>query len=142
MTKYVKPSLNTKFHIDFVWWQTQSSQQLKAHLQSHACPECRAQYQAETQPTFDWIDPDTGEIFQLDLLWHLIYTHCSRQPGFIEEHMPLATAIVRAYIAVNNKPLTPQELFEHIKQKTPAVILGTIGGHKVYNGIRPVVLSA
>jgi hypothetical protein len=140
MTKYIKPTLNTKFHIDFAWWQKQS-QQLKPFLQSQACPECRAEYQSQSQPTFDWTDPETGEVFQLDLLWHLIYTHCSRQPGFIEEHLPLATAIFRAFLINNNAPLTPLEIHEKVKQKSASVILGTIGGHNVYYGIRPVVMS-
>ncbi|MBN1995625.1 MAG: hypothetical protein JW953_23255 [Anaerolineae bacterium] len=140
MARYVKPTLDTKFHIDFSWWQKQD-QKLKIHLQSHACPECQKKYQTLNQQTFDWIDPETGEVFELDILWHLIYTHCSQQPDFIEEYMPLTTAIFRAFIAKNNTPLTPSEIHETIRQKSPSLILRTIGGHKIYQGIRPVMMS-
>jgi hypothetical protein len=135
MAKYIKPTLDTKFHIDFSWWQKQP-QQLKSHLQSHACSAC----QEQQNQIFDWIDPETGEVFQLDMLWHNIQAHCSQQPDFIDEHLPLTTAIFRAFIAANNASLTPVEIYDKIKQKNPSVILGTIGGHKVYNGIRPVML--
>ena len=140
MAKYIKPTLDTKFHIDFSWWQKQP-QQLKSHLQSHACPACQEHYQDQQNQAFDWIDPETGEVFQIDMLWYLIRTHCSQQPDFIEEHLPLTAAIFRAFIATGNASLTPVEIYDKIKQKSPSVILGTIGGHKVYNGIRPVVLS-
>ena len=141
MARYVRPTLETKFHIDFSWWQKQG-QKLKIHLQSHACVECQEKYQEQAEQTFDWVDPETGEVFQLDLLWHLIYAHCSQQPNFIQEHIPLTTAVFRAFIANNNTPLTPVEINEKIQQKTPSLILRTIGGRMVYNGIRPVVMIA
>ena len=140
MAKYVKPTLDTKFHIDFYWWQKQE-QQLKIHLRSHACHECLEHYQKDQNQTFDWIDPETGEVFQLDLLWYHINSHCSQNPDFVEEHMPLTTAIFRAFIANNNTPLSPSEIYEQVQQKSPSLILRTIGGHKVYNGIRPVTMS-
>ena len=140
MAKYVKPTLDTKFHVDFAWWQKQG-QKLKIQLQSHACAACKDKYQQEENQSFDWVDPETGEVFPVDMMWYLIYTHCGQEPDFIEEHIPLATAIFRAFIANNNTPLTPAEIHEKVQQKTPSLILRTIGGHKVYNGIRPVVLS-
>ena len=141
MAKYVKPTLETKFHIDFPWWLKQEHK-LKVHLQSHACPECLEQYRVNENKTFDWIDSETGEVFQLDLLWYLVHTHCSQDPDFIEANMPLATAIFRAFVVNNNTPLTPNEIYERVRQKSPSLILRTIGGHKVYNGIRPVTMSA
>ncbi|MBN1219489.1 MAG: hypothetical protein JXM69_11210 [Anaerolineae bacterium] len=140
MAKYIKPTLDTQFHIDFAWWQKQG-QELRIHLQSHACAECRKYCQEQEYQTFDWVDSQTGEVFQLDLLWYHIAAHCGQEPDFIEEHIPLTTAIFRAFIANNNTPLTPVEIHQRIRQKSPTTILGTIGGRKIYNGIRPVVLS-
>jgi hypothetical protein len=140
MARYVKPTLDTRFHIDFSWWQKQD-QRLRIHLQGHACPECREHYQEQENQTFDWVNSETGEVYQLDIIWYLIYTHCGQQPDFIEEHMPLTSAIFRAFIANNNTPLTPLEIHERVRQKTPTTILRTIGGRTVYHGIRPVVMS-
>lgn len=138
MAKYVKPTLETKFHIDFNWWQ-KKGQNLRAYLQSHACQEALEQFaDYEPEQIFDWIDPDTGEVFQINLLWYFLHKHCRQQPYFIDQLTPLTTAIFRTFIANNNTPLTPLEIYQEIHKKTPEVILRTIGGHRVYQGIRPV----
>ncbi len=141
MARYVKPTLDTKFHINFAWWEKQDNK-FKVQLRGQACPECLADYEDAESQTFDWIDPESGEVFQIDLLWHLIYKHCGQNPDFIEETMPLTTAIFRAFIANNNSPLTADEIHEIVKQKSASLILRTVGGHKVYQGIRPVTQSA
>ena len=141
MAKYVKPTLETKFHIDFAWWQ-KKGQNLRAHLQSHACPEAQKLYEDLGQDQkFDWINPETGEVFQIDMLWYIIYTHCGQESDFINAPAPLISAIFRAFIANNNKPLTPIELHKQLQKKTPELILKTIGRRQVYRGIRPVVTS-
>lgn len=141
MAKYVKPMLDTKFHIDFAWWQKQR-QSLGAYLQGHLCPEAKTHLADDRQnQTFDWISPETGEVFRLDILWYTIQTHCSQQPEFIDESLPLTRAIFRLFIANDNAPLTPLEIHAELQKKTPDLILRTIGGHQVYDGIRPVNLS-
>lgn len=137
MAKYIKPTLDTKFHIDFEWWQ-KTKQALKIDLSSHACADVQEQYEAQEQKAFDWIDPDTGQVFNIDLMWYLVHTHCSQQPDFIDSRMPLTTAIFCLFIANDNAPLTPVEMYERLQKKTPDLILRTIGGRNVYKGIRPV----
>ncbi len=138
MGKFVRPTVETQFHIDFSWWQ-ESKQKLRVFLQSHACPECRDRHQVEEM--FDWVDPETGEVFQLDTIWHCLYTYCSHQPDFIDDRTPITTAVFRAFIANNNTPLTPNQLHDILQKKSPDLILRTIGGRKVYQGIRPVESS-
>lgn len=141
MAKYVKPTLETKFHVDFSWWRKQG-QNLGAYLQSHLCPQAKhTQESIPPNQTFDWISPETGEVFQLDLIWHIIHTECGQQADFIEDHTPLTVAIFRLFIANNNTPLTPLEMHQHLPKKKPDLILKTIGGHQVYQGIRPVTQS-
>ncbi|MEW5961467.1 MAG: hypothetical protein AB1801_27435 [Chloroflexota bacterium] len=138
MAKYVKPTLDTKFHIDFGWWQ-KHGQNLRSHLQSQACPQALEQLAGEEAgQTFDWIDPDTGEVFQINILWYLVHKSCSQRADFIDQFTPLTTAIFRIFLTNNNTPLTPVEIYQQIHKKTPEVILRTIGGHTVYQGIRPV----
>jgi hypothetical protein len=136
MPKYIKPTLATKFHIDFSWWQ-EKNQNLRAFLQSHACEACQESAQKSENQTFDWVNPQTGEVFRLDILWHLINTHCAQDPNFIDSHIPLTSAIFRAFIANNNTPLTPVEIYEVVQKQSPDLILKTIGGRQVYNGIKP-----
>lgn len=137
MAKYIKPTLDTKFHIDFLWWQ-QKGQNLRAFLQGHLCEGCREEAADSEGQTFDWISPDTGEVFEIDSLWHVIHKNCPNDPEFFDSRAPLTTAIFRAFIANNNAPLTPQELFEVTQKKSPDMILRTIGRRQVYKGIKPV----
>ncbi len=139
MGKYVKPTLDTRFHIDFSWWNTRG-QNLRTYLSGHACPECRERHQQDE--LFDWIDPESGEVYQLDIIWHCITTYCGQQPDFIDSQMPLASAIFRMFIVNNNIPLTPVEMYEKLQKKSPDLILRTIGGgRQVYHGIRPIAVS-
>jgi hypothetical protein len=141
MAKYIKPTLHTKFHIDFGWWNKQDNN-LKLDLKGHACPEAVEQAgRGDFPETFDWIDPDTGEVFNIDTLWHLIHTHCSRHQDFIDDRTPLTTAIFRAFIANNNTPLTSEEIYDILQKKDPDLILRTIGGRQIFKGIRPVRLE-
>lgn len=140
MAKYIKPNLDTKFHIDFSWWQKEG-QNLRVYLQSHACDACQEFLQNGQSQTFDWINPETGEVFQIDILWHLIHTHCSQDPTFLDNRIPLTSAIFRAFIMNNNAPLTAIEIHEKVKKKTPELILRTIGRRQVYKGIKPVISS-
>jgi hypothetical protein len=137
MARYVKPTLDTKFYIDFDWWQ-QERRKLRVHLFSHLCSECRAKYADSAPEDFDWVNLETGEIKQIDILWHVIRTHCSQQPDYITEQTPLTAAVFRAFLANDNTPLTPSGLHQVLGRKSPTLILRTIGGRQIYMGIRPV----
>ena len=137
MARYVKPTLDTKFHIDFDWWEEQG-RNLRVYLQSQLCPQCRAEYADRAPEEIDWVSLDTGEVRQVDILWHVIRTHCSQQPDYITERTPLTTAIFRIFVANDNTPLTPSGLHQLLRRKSPTLILRTIGGRQVYMGIRPV----
>lgn len=137
MARYVKPTLDTKFHIDFDWWQ-QRRQNLRVHLSAHLCSECRAKYADSPPEEIDWVSPDTGEVRRVDILWHVIRTHCSQQPDYITDRTPLTTAVFRILLANDNTPLTPIGLHQVLGRKSPSLILRTISGRQIYNGIRPV----
>jgi hypothetical protein len=140
MAKYKKPTLETKFHVDFAWWQ-EKGQNLKAYLQGHLCSECKPYLQDDQDETFDWIDPETGEVFQIDSLWHLIHAHCGQDPTFLDSRVPLTSGIFRTFILSDNTPMTPEEIHKVLQKQTPAVILRTIGGHQVYKGIKPLTVG-
>ena len=137
MTRYVKPTLDTKFHIDFDWRQ-QKGQNLRVYLYSQLCAECQAKYADSPPEEIDWVSLDTGEVKKVDILWDVIRTHCSQQPDYITDHTPLTTAVFRAFLANDNSPLTPSGLHQVLGRKSPSLILRTLGGRRIYMGIRPV----
>jgi hypothetical protein len=138
MAKYIKPTLKTKFHIDFIWWQKQG-RNFRRYLLEHVCNECKDIVEAEPEgQTIDWVDPETAQVFTIDWLWYIIHTNCSQQPDFIPPELPLVASVFRLFIANNNTPLTPVEIHQELQKKDATIILRTLGGRTVYKGIRPV----
>ena len=139
MVRWIKPDLETKFHIDSDWWEREG-RDLRVYLQSHLCSECKVIYTNHRgSAEVDWIDPDTAEVTRVDALWQSLRTHCSQRPDFITEHTPLTDAVFRVFLANGNQPLSATELHEILGRRTPKTILRTLGGRRVYKGIRPVL---
>jgi hypothetical protein len=135
--KWVKPTLDTKFHIDFDWWE-QSGRNFRVHLLSHLCSECQDRYKGyQEAELIDWIDENTGEVTQVDGLWHALRTCCSQKPDYIDQYTPLTTAIFRTFLANGNEPLSASELASRLHRPADT-ILRTIGGFQIYNGIKPL----
>lgn len=133
----VKPTLDTKFYIDYSWWDHRGEgQDLRTYLLSHIMPEQRARLsQSETGKTVDYIDPETAEVFQLDEL-QLAIRQATQSPNFINPQTSLVDSIFRVFLASGNTPLSPRELAERTGRDA-TTILKTLSGTRIYNGIRP-----
>ena len=136
-SRRIKPTLDTKFHIDYEWWNREE-QELRVYLLSHLAPEQRAFF-AEHRETeeVDWIDPVTAEVKKIDALQRALH-EASQKTDFITAHTSLVDAVFRVFLANNNTPLTPVELSERIG-RPPMTILRTLTGATVYKGIRPLI---
>jgi len=137
MVKWTKPTVDTKFHIDFDWWE-EKGHNFRVHLFSNLCKECQERYRNyQEAELIDWIDPNTAEVSQVDGLWHALRTCCSQKPDYIDTTTPLTTAVFRTFLANGNEPLSAAELGACL-HRSPALILRTIGGLQIYNGVKPV----
>ena len=135
----IKPTLNTKFHIDFSWWE-RSSEDLRTYLLSHLLPEQRERLsQSDEDRKVDYIDPDSGEVHQLDELGLAIQI-AAEDENFINPQTSLVDSVFRVFLANGNFPLTPNELEEET-ERPAATILKTFSGTQIYKGIRPVTPS-
>ncbi len=134
-SKRIRPTLDTKFHIDYNWWEREG-RDLRVYLLSHLPPEQR-DFFSEHRDTeeVDWIDPVTAEVRKVDALQRAL-REASKQPDFITPHLSLVDAVFRVFLANGNTPLTPVELSELIG-RPPMTILRTLSGGTVYKGIRP-----
>jgi hypothetical protein len=133
----VKPTIQTPFHIDFEWWK-QHDNNWRVFLHSYLCPEHQTLFaNLEADDLEDYVDPETGEIFQVDGLQQKLIFHCSKQEGFIDEHTALVDGIFRVLLANGNNPMTPSELGALLK-KPGDTILRTLTGQQIFMGIRPV----
>jgi hypothetical protein len=138
--RFVKPTLQTKFHIDFDWWDRET-QAFRVYLMSHLCPEHQAAFDAAAPvEMLDYVDMETGEVTPIDRLQYVLGTHCAQQTGFLTPHLPLVDAVFRVFVANGNHPLTPEELAEKIERPHHAqTILRTLAGKVVYKGLRPMM---
>lgn len=130
----IKPSLETNFYIDYEWWDA-SRDDLNVYLMTHLSQEQRDKLEnTENDEVFDHIHQETGEVFQLDALG-LAIQESSKQDDFITTHIGLIDSVFRAFLVNDNRPLNAQELGE-ITGRDASTILKTIGGVRVYRGIR------
>lgn len=132
----VKPSLQTRFHIDFDWWK-QNENDWRIHLSSLLCPEHQALFaEMKDDALIDFVDPETAEVRPMDGLQQTILSHCARQPDFVTSQTQLVEGVFRAFLANGNSPLTPTELSELLGRPANTILV-TISGPRVYKGIRP-----
>lgn len=132
----VKPTLQTKFHIDFDWW-SQNDQDWRVYLHSFLCPEHQEAFPDLSEGELvDWVDPETAEVQQVDGLQHILITHCAREDDFIDERTTLVDGVFRLLLASGNTAMTPVELADQLG-RSPNTILQTLSGRQVYKGLRP-----
>ncbi len=133
----IKPTLDTKFRVDYSWWE-KSSEDLRTYLLSHLLQEQRERLsQTDEARTVDYIDPDTGEVLELDELGLAIQT-AAENPDFINQQTSLVDSIFRVFLANGNLPMTPTELAERTG-RSANTILKTLSGGQIYKGIRAML---
>ena len=137
MSHRIKPTLDTKFHIDYSWWEREE-RDLRTYLISHLLPEQRTQFEGTQEGNMiDWIDPETAEVQRVDALRQAL-TKAAQDTQYISDHTTLVDAVFRVFLANGNKPLSPNELGKRIN-RAPTTILRTLSGNQVYKGLRPLM---
>lgn len=137
MAKRIKPTLDTRFHIDYDWWE-RGGGDLRIYLISHLGQDQREFFSDNRDiEEMDWVDPVTAEVTRVDALKRALL-EATQKPDFITHRTSLVDAVFRVFLANNNTPLTPVELGERIG-RDPRTILRTLSGTTVYKGLRPVV---
>jgi hypothetical protein len=132
----VKPTTQTRFHIDFDWWK-QNDRDWRVYLRSYLCPEHQQAFaNTDIAEQVDWVDPETAEVQRVDGLQNILITHCAKQHSFINQHTTLVDSVFRIFLANGNAPLTPDDLAEQLGRDSN-IILRTISGLRVYKGLRP-----
>lgn len=133
----VKPTLETRFHIDFDWWEREG-RELRVDIPKHL----RAEYQDAIGSyvggeLVDAVDAETGEVRKVDKLQYLLKSQCKPLADFLTEHTSLVDVVFHVFLSNGNEPLAASEIAERISR--PAnTILKTLAGRTVYKGLRPV----
>ncbi|MCX8061914.1 MAG: hypothetical protein N3D16_04985 [Anaerolineales bacterium] len=133
-----KPTLHTRFHIDYEWWR-QNDRDWHVYLYNILWADNQKLFGEGLGEQFiDWVDPQTAEVQPVNGLQHVVIEHCAKQPEFLAPGVPLVDLIFRVFLANGNTPLTPLELSERLG-KPAQTILSVLSGSRVYRGLRPVV---
>jgi hypothetical protein len=133
-----RPTVQTRFHIDFNWWQTRD-RDWRVFLQSLLCPEHQAAFaDLPDDHLVDFVDPLTAEVKRVDGLQHVLITHCAKREDFISPRTTLVDAIFRLFLANGNVAMTPVELAQ-LSGRSPDLILRVLTGETIYRGLRPLV---
>lgn len=136
--KLLRPTLDTKFHIDFSWWD-RADRDLAVYLKSHLCAEHQERFaDFDPEDMIDHVDAETGEVTRVNGIEHALKSHCSKQPDYLTPQTSLVNAIFRVFLANGNQPLSPKELESRL-ERPARMILRTLSGARVYKGIRPYV---
>lgn len=138
--KFATPKLNvvspdTRFYIDYNWWDT-AKLDLKGFILS------RLQLQNENLTAndmneVDLVNPQTGEVQRVDGFQFMMQTYFSELTDEFISRSSLVDAVFCILLANANQPMTGQEIGAKVR-RDPQVIVKTFGGAQVYHGIRPV----
>lgn len=132
----LKPTLDTRYHIDYSWWERNPEEELRTYILSHLPPEQRDQLAQVTESqVLDYIDPETGEVMQVDEIG-LAIQNAAKDPNFINQQTPVVDSIFRVFLSNGNQPLSSRELEARIG-KPAATIFKMLSGGRVWKGIRP-----
>lgn len=131
-----RPTENTRFFIDYDWWE-RSNLDLKTYLYT------RLNVGEELQPDVDMdkvdvVDPRTAEVHQVDGFQYVLQTYFSQQEEDFASRTSLVDAAFSVLLANANQPMTAQEIAERVQRPTE-VVLKTLGGPHIYQGIRPLI---
>ena len=132
----LRPNLDTKFHIDYDWWDRED-RDLEVYLRSHLCTEHQETFaNLDASALVDNVDPDTAEVTRVPGIQNVLITHCAQQPNYITRQTSLVNAVFRIFLANGNSPLTAREIAERLGRQ-PNLVLRTFSSPRVYKGIRP-----
>jgi len=138
LAQFIKPTLDTLFHIDYSWWEQQGLD-LNVKLVSHLCPEHRNAYEGRpVGDKIDWVDWETGEVTPVEGLQYIITTHCSKEPGYVVQAPTMVEAIFRAFLSKSNEPMTPRMLGPMVG-RLPEQVLRLLSSRRVRLGLRPIL---
>lgn len=130
-----RPTLDTKFHIDFGWWE-RSDLDLKTYLFSRLGIGDESSLELGVE-FVDLVDPVTAEVRQVDGFQYALQTYFSQLPDDFVKQSSLVDAVFYVLLANANKPMSAQELADQV-ERDPDIVLKTISGARIYQGIRPI----
>ena len=133
------PQVNeeTFFHIDYSWWE-KSTLDLKAYLvarlQALGISEINLNMDMDE---VDLVDLETGEVSRVDGFQYMVQTYFQQLPDDFAQRSSLVDAVFCVLLANANQPMRVQDI-SHAIGRDPDVVLKTLNGPRIYQGISPL----
>ncbi|MEJ2751623.1 MAG: hypothetical protein ACK2UR_08980 [Candidatus Promineifilaceae bacterium] len=135
LNKVKRATADTPFYIDFDWWD-ESNLDMRTYLMTRLELGEDVSLDAEFDKV-DLIDPRTGEVHQVDGFQYIVQAYFHQVPDDFLTNASLVDAVFCILLANANQPMTAAEIAKGIGRQ-PDVVVRTLGGPKIYQGIRPV----
>lgn len=131
----IKPTLDTRYHIDYEWWERSGKDLVQALIAQlpQFLRDNLSQRPGET--ILDYVDPVTAEVTPENELT-LAVRMAAEDPEFVTPQTSITDAIFRIFVANGNQPLSVNELGERLA-RPPQTILKMLNGREIYYGLRP-----
>lgn len=135
LTSLKRTTPDTRFFIDFEWWE-KSNLDLKTYLLSRFSLGDENALEAEFDQV-DLVDARTGEVHQVDGFQYLIQSYFHQLPDDFISTASLVDATFCVLLANANQPMSARDIAERVGRPAE-VVVRTLGGTKIYQGIRPI----
>lgn len=130
-----RPTPDTKFHIDYDWWE-ESNLDLRTYLYTRLATDDMGEVNLDREEV-DLVDPKTGEVRRVDGFQYMVQTYFRQMPDDFVTSTSLVDAVFCVLLANGNQPMAARDIAERV-QRSPDVILRTFSGPRIYQGIRPI----
>lgn len=127
---------DTMFYVDYSWWE-KSNLDLKTYLHTRLSIGDSISFDSDVDE-IDLVDPNTGEVRRVDGFQYALQSYFSQLPDDFASRTSLVDAVFCVLLANANQPMSARAIAERI-QRPPEVVIKTIGGPNVYQGIRPII---
>ena len=127
---------DTKFFVDYDWWD-ESNIDLKTYLFTRLGIGQDADLDSEIDE-IDMVDPATGEVRRVDGFQYMIQSYFTELPENFFTQTSFVDAVFCVLLANANQPMTAQEIAEKV-EKPVSMVIRTLSGPKIYQGIRPIL---
>ena len=137
--KVARPTIETPFHLDWAWFE-RNHINVENVIRNQLTPRVAKRFpEGATVEILDHIDPETGEVSRMDALREAIMSECQWEPDYITGDIPLVQAVLRVFLANNNKQLTAGELAQRLGRNDPETILRVLTSGGVQMGVVPLM---
>ncbi len=127
---------DTRFYVDYSWWD-ESNLDIKTYLFTRLNIGQDVELEADVEE-IDLVDGTTGEVRRVDGFQYMIQSYFNQLPEDFMARTSLVDAAFCVLLANANQPMTGRELAERL-QRPIDVVIRTLGGPRIYQGIRPLI---